>query len=55
MTEDKGVRDMLSFLMARETQHQLQFMQAAKGLEEKYGVIVPQDTADLEHSEFSHT
>ena len=54
-TEDKGVRDMLSFLMARETQHQLQFMQVAKELEDKYGVIVPHGTADLEHSEFSHT
>lgn len=54
-TEDKGVRDMLSFLMARETQHQLQFMQAAKELEEKYGVVVPHGTADLQHSEFSHS
>ena len=55
LTEDIGVRDMLSFLMARETQHQLQFMQVAKELEDKYGVIVPHGTADLEHSEFSHT
>lgn len=40
MTEDKGVQDMLKFLLARETQHQLQFMKAQEELEEKYGVVV---------------
>lgn len=38
-TEDKGVRDMLSYLMARETQHQLQFLKACEELEEKYGPV----------------
>ncbi|CAK8054017.1 manganese catalase family protein [Eupransor demetentiae] len=55
MTEDEGVRDMLKFLMARETQHQLQFMKAQEELEEKYGKIVPGDMGDIEHSEFAHT
>lgn len=54
MTEDEGVRDMLKFLLARETQHQLQFMKAQEELEEKYGVIVPGDMKEIEHSEFSH-
>lgn len=54
MTEDEGVRDMLKFLLARETQHQLQFMKAQEELEEKYGVVVPGDMKDIEHSEFSH-
>lgn len=54
MTEDEGIRDMLKFLLARETQHQLQFMKAQEELEEKYGVIVPGDMKDIEHSEFSH-
>jgi len=55
MTKDKGVRDMLSYLMARETQHQLQFIQAQEELEEKYGVVVPHGTQDLQHTKFSHT
>ncbi len=54
MTDDEGVRDMLKFLLARETQHQLQFMKAQEELEEKYGVVVPGDMTDIEHSEFSH-
>uniref|UniRef100_UPI002E179A4B manganese catalase family protein n=1 Tax=Tetragenococcus halophilus TaxID=51669 RepID=UPI002E179A4B len=55
MTKDKGIRDMLSYLMARETQHQLQFIQAQEELEENYGVVVPHGTKDLQHTEFSHT
>ncbi|WP_105956967.1 manganese catalase family protein [Apilactobacillus quenuiae] len=54
MTEDEGVRDMLKFLLARETQHQLQFMKAQEELEEKYGVVVPGDMKDIEHDEFTH-
>ncbi|GAA6112966.1 manganese catalase family protein [Apilactobacillus apinorum] len=54
MTDDEGVRDMLKFLLARETQHQLQFMKAQEELEEKYGVIVPGNMHDVEHSEFAH-
>ncbi|SFK51870.1 Manganese containing catalase [Marinilactibacillus piezotolerans] len=41
MTEDKGIRDMLGFLLARDTQHQLQWIEAIKELEEKEGVVVP--------------
>ncbi|EGO8523638.1 manganese catalase family protein [Enterococcus faecalis] len=55
MTEDKGVQDMLKFLLARETQHQLQFMKAQEELEEKYGVVVPGNMKDIEHQKFSHT
>lgn len=54
MTTDKGVRDLLAFLMARDTQHQLQWMQAVKELEEKEGLVVPKDTKEMEHSEYSH-
>jgi Mn-containing catalase len=34
LTEDKGVRDMLSFLLARDTMHQNQWLAAIKELEE---------------------
>ncbi|EKK20984.1 putative manganese catalase [Fructilactobacillus florum 8D] len=54
MTEDEGVRDMLKFLLARETQHQLQFMKAQEELEEKYGVIVPGDMKEIEHEKYTH-
>ncbi|USS93194.1 manganese catalase family protein [Fructilactobacillus ixorae] len=54
MTEDEGIRDMLKFLLARETQHQLQFMKAQEELEDKYGVIVPGDMKEIEHKEFAH-
>jgi Mn-containing catalase len=35
MTQDKGVRDMLSFLIARDTMHQNQWLAAIKELEEE--------------------
>lgn len=41
MTDDKGIRDMLGFLLARDTQHQLQWIEAIKELEEKEGVVAP--------------
>ena len=41
MTDDKGVQDMLGFLLARDTMHQNQSIAAIKELEEKEGVIVP--------------
>ncbi|MBM6618194.1 manganese catalase family protein [Bacillus suaedaesalsae] len=41
MTDDPGVRDMLSFLIARDTMHQNQWIAAIAELEEKEGVIVP--------------
>ncbi|KLI75688.1 MULTISPECIES: manganese catalase family protein [Lacticaseibacillus] len=54
MTRDEGIRDMLKFLLARETQHQLQFMKAQEELEDKYGVVVPGDMKDIEHTKYSH-
>ena len=54
-TKDKGVRDMLAYLMARETQHQLQFLKAADELEAKYGPVVPHGTQDLQHDKYAHT
>lgn len=54
-TEDKGVRDMLSYLMARETQHQLQFLKACDELEEKYGPVVPHGTQDLQKQDKKYT
>ncbi|GAB2324311.1 hypothetical protein IRB23M11_19330 [Alkalibacterium sp. m-11] len=41
MTEDKGIRDMLGFLLARDKQHQLQWIEAIKELEAKEGIVVP--------------
>ncbi|CAI9389443.1 manganese catalase family protein [Niallia sp. Sow4_A1] len=41
MTDDKGVRDMLSFLIARDTMHQNQWLAAIAELEEKEGKVVP--------------
>ncbi|WP_080147089.1 manganese catalase family protein [Marinilactibacillus piezotolerans] len=56
MTHDKGVKDMLGFLLARDTQHQLQWIEAIKELEEKEGVVVPgQVPSSYEVSDVSHT
>lgn len=41
MTSDHGVRDMLSFLIARDTMHQNQWLAAITELEEKEGKVVP--------------
>ena len=42
MTDDRGVKDMLSYLIARDTQHQNQWIAALEELaEEEGGVIVP--------------
>ncbi|QXE00882.1 manganese catalase family protein [Terribacillus sp. DMT04] len=41
MTTDPGVRDMLSFLIARDTMHQNQWMAAIEELESTQGAIVP--------------
>ncbi|KMY55340.1 manganese catalase [Bacillus sp. FJAT-27231] len=55
MTDDRGVKDMLSFLLARDTMHQNQWIAAIKELEEKEGVIVPSTVpAEYEATEFSH-
>ena len=41
MTDDKGVRDMLSFLLARDTMHQNQWTAAAKELQEEGYELLP--------------
>lgn len=46
MTDDPGVRDMLGFLLARDTMHQLQWIEAAKEIEEKEGIVVPYDVPE---------
>lgn len=40
-TTDPGVRDMLSFLIARDTMHQNQWYAAVRELEEKENIVVP--------------
>jgi Mn-containing catalase len=40
-TTDRGVRDMLSWLLARDTMHQNQWIAAIKELEAKENVVVP--------------
>lgn len=55
MTDDKGVKQMLSFLLARDTMHQNQWIAAIKELEAKEGVIVPATAPpEWEAKEFSH-
>lgn len=54
-TTDKGVRDLLAYLQARETQHQLQFLKATEELEEKYGPVTPHGTEDSQHTKYAHT
>ena len=41
MTNDRGVKDMLSWLIARDTMHQNQWIAAIKELEAKENVVVP--------------
>lgn len=57
MTDDRGVKDMLSFLLARDTMHQNQWMAAIKDLEAKEGGVIAPTTVppEWEATEFSHT
>lgn len=57
MTDDPGVRDMLSFLIARDTYHQNQWYAALKELEEREGDIVTPTTfpKSEEKQEVSYT
>ncbi|MGD6940563.1 manganese catalase family protein [Cytobacillus gottheilii] len=41
MTDDPGVRDMLSFMIARDTMHQNQWLAAIAEIEQKEGLVVP--------------
>ncbi|KPB05941.1 manganese catalase family protein [Bacillus sp. CHD6a] len=55
-TTDPGVRDMLSFLIARDRMHQNQWLAAIYELEAQEGVIVPSTfPTSKEKSEVSHT
>ncbi len=55
-TTDKGVRDMLSFLIARDTMHQNQWMAAIEELEQTQSPIVPSTfPTSLEKKEVSHS
>ncbi|WP_336779969.1 manganese catalase family protein [Paenibacillus illinoisensis] len=55
MTNDRGVRDMLSWLLARDTMHQNQWIAAIQELEEKEGVVVPTTfPRELEKQEVSY-
>ncbi len=56
LTEDRGVKDMLSFLLARDTMHQNQWMAALQELEEKEGGKITPTTVPTEWEalDFSH-
>lgn len=56
-TNDRGVKDMLSFLIARDTMHQNQWIAAIKELEEaEGGIVVPVAfPKELEKREVSYT
>lgn len=54
-TTDRGVRDMLSWLLARDTMHQNQWIAAIKELEAKENVVVPSTfPRQLEKQEVSY-
>lgn len=54
-TTDRGVKDMLSWLIARDTMHQNQWIAAIKELEAKENVIVPSTfPREFEKREVSH-
>lgn len=56
MTTDPGVRDMLSFLIARDTMHQNQWMAAIEELEQTQGAIVPSSfNQEYEKQEVSYS
>lgn len=56
MTTDPGVRDMLSFLISRDTMHQNQWMAVIKELEATQGAIVPSTfKQEIEKQEVSYT
>jgi len=55
-TTDPGVRDMLSFLIARDTMHQNQWMAAIEDIEKMQKPIVPSTfPQDLEKQEVSYS
>lgn len=55
-TEDRGVRDLLAFLIARDRMHQNQWLAAILELEKKENIIVPSTfPRHLEKRGVSHT
>ncbi|WP_077622221.1 manganese catalase family protein [Sediminibacillus massiliensis] len=55
-TDDRGVKDMLSWLIARDTMHQNQWYAAIAELEEKENIVVPSTfPRHLEKQEVSYT
>ncbi|WP_404348434.1 manganese catalase family protein [Sutcliffiella horikoshii] len=55
MTDDAGVRDMLSFLIARDTMHQNQWAATIEELQQKEGFVVPSTfNQEFEKQEVSH-
>ncbi|SEH89228.1 Mn-containing catalase [Halobacillus karajensis] len=56
MTTDPGVRDMLSFLIARDKMHQNQWMAAIEELEQMEGAVVPNTfNSDHERQDVAYT
>ncbi|CDQ20588.1 manganese catalase family protein [Halobacillus karajensis] len=56
MTTDPGVRDMLSFLIARDKMHQNQWMAAIEELEQMEGAVVPNTfSPDHERQDVAYT
>jgi Mn-containing catalase len=56
ITDDPGVRDMLSFLIARDTMHQNQWIAAIHELEEREGIVVPSTfNTEYEKQDVSHS
>lgn len=56
ITDDPGVRDMLSFLIARDTMHQNQWLAAIHELEEREGPVVPSTfNTEYEKQEVSYS
>ncbi|MCE4051630.1 MULTISPECIES: manganese catalase family protein [Bacillaceae] len=54
-TDDRGIKDMLSYLIARDTMHQNQWLAAIYELEQQEGVVVPSTfPKELEKREVSY-
>ncbi|SFA85483.1 Mn-containing catalase [Lentibacillus halodurans] len=55
-TDDRGVKDMLSWLIARDTMHQNQWYAAMRELEEKENIVVPSTfPRELQKEEVAYT
>lgn len=57
MTDDRGVRDLLAFLLARDTMHQNQWLAAARELQEEGNELIPVPSnfpKRKEHEQYSY-